>query len=163
MLKTFLEDADHCTFGWCLVGVKFSQDWLEKFELSPPILHWFFLLLRIALYLALDTIHKRFRVSEICSKEVFELKPGHWFSSIVLSFILEPLSKGFFAQKWGYKRNLVQPFCSSNIKVIFALLGKPIAIYVQVSIIEIREPSFERPLTRLCVYLCGYLPWSPGL
>ena len=94
-----MKDADHCTFGFCPVGIKFSQDQLEKFEVGPPILHWFVLVLRVALYLAPDTIHKSFGVSEIYSKEVFKLKLGYRFGFIVLSFILELLSKGFFAQK----------------------------------------------------------------
>ena len=137
-------------------------DW-KNLRRAPLILHWFVQVLRVALYLAPDTIHKSFGVSEICSKEVFELRPGHRFGSIVLSFILEPCSKGFFAQKWGYEQNLVQLFCPSGIEVILALLAKPIAFYVQVFIVEIREPSFKRPLMRLYIHLFGCLGWSLGL
>ena len=47
--------------------------------------------------------------------------------------------------------------------MLFALLAELIAIYMQITIIKVREPGLERLFAKLWVYILGYSGWYMSL
>ena len=83
------------------------------------------------------------------AKEGLEFLPADRDVSLVLYLILVllPAEEGGVVQESSRKRNSVQARGTGSSKVIFALLEEIIAFQVRFTPINVREPSFYRPLT----------------
>ena len=66
---------------------------------------------------------------------------------LYLTLVLLLLEKGDIFQEGGCKCNSVQARGTGNGEVIFALLEEIVTLQVSFTLINIREPSFQRPLT----------------
>ena len=62
----------------------------------------------------------------------------------VLVFL--PAIENVVLQKIRHKRYVFVALGANGLEIIFALLTEVIAFYVRIAIIEIRVPSFERPI-----------------
>lgn len=119
--------------------------------------HGLELVLRIIFKFAPEIVNKCFRVSKILPEEALEFKPCYWKKSVWVLLVLLPLMYYHFMQKQYGKYDTVKLDSSNNLKVLLILLTKTIVVHVQVSIVEVRNISFERLFLRLWSY------WSKNL
>ena len=95
-----------------------------------------------------DTFYKGPRIAAIFTKKSLEFFPGYNnirpFFLGMPKFVLCTASANAISKKRGRKRSAIFSIGSSYIKIVFALLVKPIAIQMWFSIIQVRKPSFER-------------------
>ena len=100
-------------------------------------------MMRVAFYLFLDTINKNLEVSKVLQEEIVQFDLGHWHSSVMTSFVLEPLLDNQPTQKQSCKWNFVPPFVFGGLKIVFVLLAESIAIYVQITIVRDKNRALK--------------------
>ena len=54
-----------------------------------------------------------------------------------MPLVLEPLLADFPLQEQGFKINSVESLGPGGMEIIFALLAKPIAVYMQIALIKV--------------------------
>lgn len=101
------------------------------------ILYFFLLVLGILLSLNLDTCHKQGKFSETLLKKSLKFVINTMDSTIVfnLGLVLLPAEVNSSPEKQGCKRDAFVDYGNSRIEMIFALLTKVIALYIQVFIV----------------------------
>lgn len=105
--------------------------------MSGPIPHGFVLVLGVTLYLLLNAIYKCRGIANIFPQEIFEVMPGYEYGPVVSSFKLNLMLGDFSMQKQSCKKDLIGSFGLHDFETIFILLVKPIAVYVQSSMIKV--------------------------
>ena len=74
--KTFAEERNKIGFFWSSLLIKFLENGLKVFKVRGPVLHLFFLKLRVTFDFALGLVDESSGVTEILSKKSFEIDPG---------------------------------------------------------------------------------------
>ena len=96
-----------------------------------------------------DDVNKSLRLAQALVKEGFKSLPADRDICLVLylTLVLLPLKQGGIFQEGSRKRNSVWACGTGGGKVIFALLEEIVTLQVSFILINIRESSFQRPLT----------------
>ena len=110
--------------------------------MSSPILYRLGLIPRVSTKFTIDAISKSLIISQVFSEKIFEFGFSHW-DPFRAMFILVPILNYCPKKKRGGKWDAVRSAGPSNIEMVLTLLTEAVAIFVQVSMIEIRESSFE--------------------
>ena len=95
-----------------------------------------------------DGIDKSLGLAQVLAKEDIESLLANRDISLVLylTLVLLPSEQGSIFQEGSRKRNLVRDHGSNGGKVIFALVEEIVTLQVSFTPINVREPSFRRPL-----------------
>ena len=98
---------------------------------------------------ALDGVDKSLGLAQALAKKGFESLPADRDVSLVfyLTLVLLPSEQGDIFQESSPKRNSVWAHSTGGGKLIFALLEEIVTLQVSFTPINIRESSFQRPLT----------------
>ena len=98
---------------------------------------------------ALDSVNKSLGLAQALSKEGLESLPADSDVSLVLylTLVLLSLEQGGIFQEGSRKQNSVWARGIGNGEVIFVLLEEIITLQMSFTPINVREPSFQRPLT----------------
>ena len=116
-------------------------------------------MLGIPLNLSLDVGHKRGRFSETLSEKGLEFILSKESSSVAinLGLVLLPAKVDPILEERGRKRNTLGPRSTGHVKMVLALLTEIIALYIQVSIIQVGVMGLESSLPRGRVFLAMFL------
>ena len=119
------------------------------FEVGRVVHHLLKLMLGVLPDGTLDGVNKSLGFAQVSAKEGLESLPADRDVSLVLylMLVLLPADQGGVLQEGSRKWNLVQARGTGGSKVIFILLEEIIALQMRFIPINIREPSFQRPLT----------------
>lgn len=105
-------------------------------------------IVRVLPELTANTVSKTPVVFKVFFKKILEFDLCHQDFSLRATFMLILILYNQFLKKQGDKKNAVGPISPGNVKIVFTLLAKLVAIYMRVSIIEIRKPNFEKLFAR---------------
>ena len=96
-----------------------------------------------------DGVNKSLRFAQVLAKKGLKSLPADRSVSLVLylTLVLLPAEQGGVLQEGSRKRNSVRARGTGGSEVIFALLEEIVALQVRFTPIDVREPSFQRPLT----------------
>ena len=96
-----------------------------------------------------DVVNESLGFAQALAKEGLESFPADMAISLVLylTLVLLLVEQGGVFQEGSCKRNSVQAYGISGSEVIFALLEEIVVPQVHFTPINVREPSFRRPLT----------------
>lgn len=146
--ETFIKVSTQENFWKSTVNIKLNENWLKIFELSCPVLNLPWLVLWISSDFAPNIIYKQDRFIKTFLQNDFKLVPDCRNSAIEfdLGLILLPTKKNSIFQEAICKRYMFNAFGSDCFKMIFALLTEVVALFMQVTIKQVRISSFERPI-----------------
>lgn len=101
------------------------------------ILNLLLLMLKILLDLGLDIGYKQSRFSETQPEKSlkFVLSRRNSIVAFILGFILLPIEVNFISKKQGCKGDMLVAYRISYVKMIFTLLTKVVALYMQIFIV----------------------------
>ena len=110
-------------------------------------------MLEVLLDSALDGIDKNLKFAQTLTKKTFKSLSADENVSLVLYFtiVLLPAEQGGIFQENDRKWNSIWACGTGSSKVIFTLLEEIVTLQVSFTLINIQEPSFQRPLT--CVFI----------
>lgn len=123
--------------------------------MRSPILSFFYLVLRATFDLTPDAIYESLKVTEILPKEGLELNLDYRDCpfTLVTTLVLSPTETDISSKKRGFKRGAVRTSGSGCFKMVLTLLTEIIAVHVRFSIVQVRNPGFERALSRSSLIL----------
>ena len=124
-------------------GIEFWLDGLEVLKVGCPVLGFFQLVFGIPPKLTPDTVNKGLEAPEILPEEGLELWPRDRSSAFVTSLVLSLSEADGTTEEDGGKGGTIHPCGAWDLKIIFTLLTKVIAIYEKFSRIDSRDPSLE--------------------
>lgn len=110
--------------------------------MSSPIQHRLYLILWVLSKFTINAVSKSSIISQILSKESCEFGPCHW-DSLRATFMQVPMLYYYSMEEWGSKWDTIRPAGLNDLKIILTLLAKAIAIYIQITIIEVGESSLK--------------------
>ena len=142
-LEPLSEVLNESGLFWSPVSIELNKDGLEMLEVRCPILNFLLLVLGVSLNSTPDGIHESPGVSEILSKESFELDPRQGgFGCLVLStLVLVPTKADLTMKEQSCKRGMVGAGGAGGSEMILALLTEVVAFHMRLSIIEIGQRS----------------------
>ena len=106
-------------------------------------------MLEVLLDSAPDSVNKSLGLAQALAKKCLEFLPANRDVSLVfyLTLVLLPLEQNGIFQENNRKRNSVWA-CGNGVgKVIFALLEEIVTLQMNFTLINVREPNFQSPLT----------------
>lgn len=108
----------------------------------------FLLMLTVSSYLAPDMADNYIRFAQVFSQICLEFfsRQGDNLVTFSPGFLLLSRIKNTILKKIRCKRYVSVVFGPSGLKIVFILLTEVIALYVQIFIIEVRVPGFERSI-----------------
>lgn len=99
----------------------------------------------------LDIIYENSSLAQALLQKDFKFGPGGEYQDFGLNFLLVLLSliQGSFLKECSCKTDLVVALEPKHGKIVFTLLYAVVAIYVQLTFLNIWDPRFESPLQEL--------------
>ena len=96
-----------------------------------------------------DGVNKSLGLAQVLAKESFESLSANRDISLVLylTLVLLPSEEGGILQENSHQQNSVWACGTGGGKVIFALLEEIVTLQVSFTLINVQEPSFQRPFT----------------
>ena len=96
-----------------------------------------------------DGVNKSLGLAQALAKDGLKSFPANRDVSLVLylTLVLLPLEQDGILQESSCKQNSVRARGTGNGKIIFAMVEEIVTLQVSFTPINIREPSFQRPLT----------------
>ena len=115
-------------------------------------------MLRVFLNSTPDDVDKSLVFAQALAKESFKSLSADRNVSLVLylTLMLLPVEQSSIFQEDSRKQNLIWACSTGNGKVIFALLEEIVILHVSFTLINVRESSFQKPLTWV------FIVWSGG-
>ena len=106
-------------------------------------MYFFLLVLGVPLDFTLNVIDKQVGVAKAFPKKGDKFFPGFRVGLFLLNtkLVLLPAKVDPLTKERGCKRYAFMVFCSNSLKIVLELLTEVVAIYVQISVVEVWIPS----------------------